>query len=136
MGAIDNTQGTTILKAMLAVAALATPYEATSPMRIALGSTSPNATTNMTQLTNGNGYTTYGQTIAWNTVSNMATTNSGAITWTCGASGGWSIVGAELWDSASTALRWFYGVWNGQPISIAQNNSFQLASGGASVSLS
>jgi hypothetical protein len=137
MGAIDNVQGTVILKAMLAQAALVTPFMATSPIKLGLGSTTPTATAAMTQLPTGTGYTTNGLSITFSTVVNMATTGgTAALTWTNTAVTAWSIVGAELWDSAGTPLRWFYGVWNGQPIPVAQSNSFQLAIGGASVSLS
>ena len=132
MGAIDNTQGTSVLKAMLAIAALT---GAVSPTALRLGTTAPTATANMTELT-GTGYTAGGSTISWNTVTNMATTNSAAITWTNTSGGNWAIIGAEIWDAAATKLRWFYGSWNGQPVNVANNNSFQLASGGASVSLS
>lgn len=131
MGAIDNTQGTAVLKAMLAVTTLTA---AVSPTKLRLGTTSPTATANMTELT-GTGYTAGGTAIAWNAITNMLATNSGAITWTNTSGGAWSIVGAEIWDSAATPLRWFYGVWNGQPVPIANNNAFQLAASGASVSL-
>jgi hypothetical protein len=134
MAAIDSTQGTRVLAAMLGQTALASPYGATTPMRIALGSNSPTATVNMTQLVTGSGYTTYGLNITFSTVTALACTGgTAALTWTNTAATAWSIVGAEFWDSAP--LRWMFGVWNGQPISIAQSNSFQLAIAGASVSL-
>lgn len=134
MAAIDNTQGTAVLKAMLAVASLTA---AVSPMRTALGSTVPTATAAMTQLPNGNGYVTNGTSTTFNTVTNMATTGpTTAITWTNTSGSSWTIAGAELWDSAGSALRWFFGSWNGQPITVANNNGFQVAIGGESVSLS
>lgn len=132
MGAIDTTQGNAVLKAMLAIASLTA---AVSPTKIRLGTTAPTTTANMTELT-GTGYTAGGSTIAWNTVASMATTNSGAVTWTNTSGGNWAIIGAEIWDSAGVPLRWFYGSWNGQPVNVANGNSFQVAAGGASVSLS
>jgi hypothetical protein len=130
MAAIDNTQGTNILKAMLCLGTGITGLTAT---KIRLGSNAPTATVAMTEIAAGTGYIAGGSVIAWNTVVSMATTNSGAVTWT-NTSTAWSIVGAELWDA--TPLRFFFGNWNGQPIAVATSNSFQVAAAGASVSLS
>jgi hypothetical protein len=135
MAAIDNTQATVILKAMLAITALITPFEATSPITVALGSTAPTSSVAMTAIV-GTGYSRL--TAAWNTVSGTppTTTLSGALTWTNSSGGAWSIVGAELWDSAGTPLRWFFGSWNGQPIGVANGNAFQVASGATGISVS
>lgn len=134
MAALDNTQATNLLKGILA---LGTSPSATTSEKIRLGSNAPTASTAMTEIT-GTGYTAGGSAIAWNAVAGTppASTNSAAITWTNTSGSAWSIVGAEIWDIAGTPLRWLFGNWNGQPISVANNNAFQLASGGASASLS
>jgi hypothetical protein len=134
MAALDNAQATTTLKAFLGLGAWAT---APTANKLRLGTTAPTASAAMTELT-GTGYTAGGSTITWNAVSGTppTSTNSASITWTNTSGGAWSIVGAETWDTAGTPLRWLFGSWNGQPIAVANNNAFQLASGGATASLS
>lgn len=134
MAALDNTRATGLLQGILA---LGTSPSATTSEKIRLGSTAPTSAAAMTEIT-GTGYTAGGSAIAWNAVSGTppTSTNSAAITWTNTSGSSWSIVGAEIWDIAGTPLRWLFGNWNGQPIAVANNNAFQLASGGASASLS
>lgn len=135
MAALDNTRATGLLQGILA---LGTSPSATTSEKIRLGTgTLPTASAAMTEIT-GTGYTAGGSAIAWNAVSGTppTSTNSAAITWTNTSGSAWSITGAEIWDIAGTPLRWLFGAWNGQPISVANNNAFQLASAGASASLS
>lgn len=134
MAALDNTQATNVLKHILALASLAA---VAAGEKIRLGTTAPTASAAMTELT-GTGYTAGGSAIAWNAVSGTppSSTNSAAITWTNTSGGNWAIVGGEIWDTAGTPLRWLFGSWNGQPVNVANNNAFQLASGGATASLS
>ena len=135
MAALDNTQATNVLKGILGL--LAFPTATVASQKIRLGANAPTAGTAMTEIT-GTGYTAGGSSISWNTISGTppTSTNSGAITWTNTSGSGWSIVGAETWDTAGSPLRWLFGNWNGQPIAVANNNAFQLAAGGATASLS
>lgn len=134
MAALDNTRAISVLGGFLGLNAFPTVPTAN---KIRLGTTAPTATANMTELT-GTGYTAGGSTIAWNSVAGnpAASTNSASITWTNTSGSNWAIVGGETWDTAGTPLRWLFGSWNGQPVNVANNNAFQLASGGASASLS
>ena len=104
-----------------------------------LGSNVPNATTTMTELPNGNGYTTGGTACDFTNaaiVSGIPTCyNNTVLTWT-NSSGGWTINGVELWDQAGTPLRWMWGSWVGAPITVASGNSFQVPANGIIATLS
>ena len=45
--------------------------------------------------------------------------------WTNGSGGSWSIVSLELTDGSGGRV--WYGNWNGQPISVANGNTFAVA---------
>lgn len=118
----------------LAAILTATPYTTVTGTHIRLGTNTPTATSNMSELGGGTGYTTGGSVIAWNAISAAASSNSGAVSWTnTGTS--WSLVGLEIWDIAGTPLRHLWGTWTGQPITVSTGNTFQVAPAGVAVSL-
>jgi hypothetical protein len=102
--------------------------------KIRLGTNAPTATSDMSELGGGTGYTTGGASITWNTVSAAATSNSGSVSWTNSGSN-WSLVGLEIWDTAGTPLRHLFGTWNGQPVTVATGNTFTVNPAGIAVSL-
>lgn len=130
MGAIDQTQAGKLLNAMLRQTSVAS----TGGINVRLGTTAPTATTNMTELT-GTGYTTGGQAAAFSAASAGSSSNSASLTWTNSSGSSWSITGVELWDQATTALRWMYGTWIGAPVTVANGNSFVVAAGALIASL-
>ena len=111
-----------------------TSVASTTGIKCRLGTSAPTATSNMTELT-GTGYTAGGTVMTFNAASAAATSNSSTASWTNGSGGTWSIVGLELWDQAGSPLRWMYGTWTGQPVSIANGNSFAVAAAGVAISL-
>jgi hypothetical protein len=103
-----------------------TPTMFTGAAKIRLTTTAPTATAAGTELT-GTGYTPGGVTITFNAAaSGSATGPTSTISWTNGSGGTWSIVGIEIWDSAGTPLRWHWGTWTGQPISVPNGVAFQI----------
>jgi hypothetical protein len=108
-------------------------FSAVSATNILLGTSAPTATGNMTQLSGGGGYTTGGSTITWNSVSSAATSNSDTVSWTNTGSG-WSLVGLEIWNSGAT-VRYLFGTWTGEPITVSTGNTFQVSPAGIAVSL-
>lgn len=126
MGAIVQSQANAILTATLAIGGSNTTG-ATSPMKIRLTTTAPTNTTAGTELS-ATGYTAGGTTIAFATASAGSTSGPAtAISWTDSGGTSWAgIVGLEIWDSASTPVRWWYGLWSGQPIVIAAGNTFSV----------
>jgi hypothetical protein len=130
VGAIDQTDANNIINAQLRNVA----YTTVTATKIRLGTTAPTATTNMTELT-GTGYAAGGSTITWNAASAGATSNSGSVSWTNSSGSSWSIVGLEIWDTAGTPLRHLYGTWTGQPISVANGNTFSTAAAAVAYSL-
>ena len=106
-----------------------------SAMKVKLTSTASSAAASGTELT-GTGYTAGGQALS--AASSASSSGSGvtlpagsALSWTNGSGGTWSIVSFELTDSAG-ARTWF-GNFNGQPISVANGNTFQIAVAGISI---
>lgn len=130
MACIDQTDANNIINAQLRNVA----YTTVAATKIRLGTTAPTSTANMTELT-GAGYTAGGSTITWNAASAGATSNSGSVSWTNSSGSTWSIVGLEVWDTAGSPLRHLYGTWTGQPVSVANGNTFQVAAAGISYSL-
>jgi hypothetical protein len=134
LSAIDNSQASSLLNAILNQV----PASSTAGINLRLGSNSPNASTTMVELPNGNGYTTGGTVCTFGSaaiVSGIPTSyNTSVLTWT-NSSGGWTINGVELWDQAAIPLRWMWGTWIGAPISVASGNSFQVPASGIIASL-
>lgn len=109
-----------------------------SAMKVRLNSTASTASAQGTELT-GTGYTAGGASVpAASTVSsagsNVTLPASSALSWTNGSGGAWSIVSFDLTDSAGT--RTWFGNFTGQPVSVANGNTFQVAVGGISIGLS
>ena len=129
MACIDQTQAGSLLNAVLRQASAAS----TTGIKLRLGTSAPTATSNMSELSSS-GYTTGGTVMTFNAASAAATSNSSTASWTNGGTT-WSLVGLELWDEAGSPLRWMYGSWTGQPISVANGNSFSISAAGVEISL-
>jgi hypothetical protein len=136
MSAIVQAQANKLLDASLGTASL-TAFSGAPKVR--LTTTAPTNTAAGTELT-GTGYTAGGTATAFNAAASGQATGptvaSGALTWTNGSGSGWSIVGVEVWDQAGTPLRWWFGNFNGQPISVANGNTFRIDTGALTFSLS
>ena len=132
MAAIVQAQANKLIDASLGTSAL-TAFSGAAKVR--LTTTAPTATAAGTELT-GTGYTAGGTTITFGAASAGSASNSGsAIQWTNGSGGTWAIVGLEIWDSAGTPLRWWFGTFTGQPISIANGNIFQISAAAITAAL-
>ena len=130
MAMFDQTDASNVLAAILNNVS----YVTVTATHIRLGTNAPTATSAMTELGGGTGYTTGGSSISWNAVSSASTSNSGAVTWTNSGTS-WSLVGLEIWDTAGTPLRHLWGTWTGQPITVANGNTFQVSASNVAVSL-
>lgn len=143
MAGIPNSQISNILNATTPTGASGAPGSFTalagSPMKVRLNSTASSASAAGTELASGGGYTTGGQAVP---AASAASTGGSAVTlpassalsWTNSSGGAWSIVSFDLTDN-SGGRAWF-GNFNGQPISVANGNTFQIAVGGISIGLS
>lgn len=141
MTAIDQGMVSNILNATTPTGASGAPGSFTAvggtAMKVRLNSTASTASAAGTELT-GTGYTTGGQAVpaastASSAGSNVTLPASSALSWTNGSGGAWSIVSMDLTSSAGT--RTWFGSFNGQPISVANGNTFQVAVGGITISL-
>jgi hypothetical protein len=88
----------------------------------------------MTQLT-GTGYTAGGQACTFGTPSSASISNTSTLSWTNGSGSSWSIEGIEPWDTAGTPKRHGFGSWTGQPITVANGNTFAVAAAAITASL-
>lgn len=131
MGAIVTLQANFLINATL-VNIPATV--ASTGIKMRLGSTIGTGSSAMTEIS-GTGYTAGGTACAFGAASGGSASNTGSPSWTNGGST-WSIEGIELWDEAGSALRWWYGSWTGEPISIVNGNTFAVAVAAVSCSLS
>jgi hypothetical protein len=100
--------------------------------RLRLMTTNGSGSANGTEATSGNcpGYTALGATMAaWTTISGTTANITGpvsAVSWT--ATGGWTpVAGIEVWDTAGTPLRWFWGALSGGAVTVNNGNTLQFA---------
>jgi hypothetical protein len=145
VSAVSNTQSANFLNSTLPTATGGKPgtwsaLSAAGAMyarlnSVAYSGSNPGAS-EQTQLANGNGYVTNGSTLgqssAASVVSNVETVTLPAsnLSWT-NTSGGWTICSVDITDNAQ-AWAWF-GNFNGQPISIANGNTFQVSANAVTV---
>lgn len=138
--AIDATRSSGMLNANLPVGAAGVPGTQLAAlnagaMKLKLTSTASTGSASGTELT-GTGYTTGGTAFSTQSTASSAGSNvtmpggAGTISWTNGSGGAWSIVSLEITDAAP--IRVWYGNWNGQPVSVANGNTFQVAAGAIS----
>jgi hypothetical protein len=132
MAAIVQARANNILDATLGTASL-TAF--TGAAKIRLTTTAPTATTAGTELT-GTGYTTGGATIVFAAAASGATSNTGAVSWTNGSGSTWTVQGLEVWDSAGSPLRFWFGSFTGAPISVPNGAVLQIAASAITVALS
>lgn len=137
MGAIPQTAANHLLDVSLGTVTWTGTNAPVPPMFLHLTSNAPTATVAGTPIT-GTGYTV--ASILFNAASAGATAGptpgQGAISWVNGSGGTWTVTGAEIWDSAGSPVRWWYGLWNsGVAISVPASATFQVNVGGVSASL-
>lgn len=107
-------------------------------MKVKLTSTASTAAASGTELT-GAGYTAGGQVVPAASAASAAGSAvtlpaTSALSWTNTSGGAWSIVSIELTDNAG--VRVWFGNFTGQPIAVANGNTFQIAVAGCSIALS
>lgn len=133
--AVDAARSSGMLNANLPVGAAGVPGTQLAAMNagtmfLKLTSTASTGSASGTELTNGTGYTTNGlafsnQCTASSAGSNVTMPATAAMSWTSSGSNFLTIVSLEITDHVQ--LRGFFGNWNGQPISVANGNTFQVA---------
>lgn len=142
MAALDQSMVSNIINATTPTGTSGAPgtFSAVggTAMKVRLNSTASSASAAGTELT-GTGYTTGGTAVPASSSASSAGSSvtlpaSSALSWTNGSGGAWSIVSWDLTSSAGT--RTWYANFNGQPISVANGNTFQIAVGGITISLS
>lgn len=138
--AIDQTRSSGMLNANLPVGAAGVPGTQLAAlnagaMKLKLTSAASSGSASGTEIT-GSGYTAGGTAFSTQSTASSSGSNvtmpggAGTISWTNGSGGNWSIVSLEITDAAP--IRVWYGNWNGQPVVVANGNTFQVASGAIS----
>jgi len=132
--AVDAARSSAMLNANLPVGSAGVPGTALAAMNagamyLKLTSTASTGASSGIELANtGGGYTTNGlafsnQCTASSAGSNVTMPATAAMSWTMTFAA--SIVSLEITDHVQ--LRGFFGNWNGQPIAVANGNTFQVA---------
>ena len=134
MAMYDASEAAAVLSAELGIGGATYTTVTGTHLRLGTG-TAPTATSNMTELTGTGGYSTGGSAISWNAVSGQTTTSSGSVSWTNSSGGSWSIANLEIWDTAGTPLRKFWGQWTSEPIVVTNTSIFLVAAGAVSANL-
>jgi hypothetical protein len=136
MAAIDQAMVSKILNSTTSATAFTT---LTTGFKVRLNSTASTPSAAGTELTNGTGYVTGGQTstapFASTSAAGSAVTipHTAILTWTSGGSNFLVIVSMDLTDGAG--VRTWFGNFNGQPIAVANGNTFQIALDAITISL-
>jgi hypothetical protein len=134
---ISNTLNASLPTATGAKPTAFTNYATAAGMSMKLTSTDSTAAASGTELT-GSGYVANGFVL---TTASTASSSGSAVTlpnqtgvqWTNASGGNWNIHSLEIIDS-SQARGWF-GNWNGDPVVVANGNTFAVAQNAVSVSL-
>jgi hypothetical protein len=132
--AVDAARSSLILNAELPVGAAGIPGTqltalTAAAMMLKLTSTASTGSASGTELANtGGGYTTNGlafsnQCTASTTGANVTMPATAAMSWTMT----FAATIASLEITSSTQVRGFFGNWTGQPIAVANGNTFQVA---------
>ena len=142
MAAIDAARVSIILNALLPVGASGDPGTTmsaltASPMKVRLNSSLSTPSAAGTELT-GSGYSAGGQAVGGQSTASSAGSNVtvpavSALSWTNASGGAWSIASLDITDS--TGVRTFFGPLTGQPVSVANGNTFAIAVAGITVSM-
>lgn len=135
MAAIVATVANNVLDSLAPAGTAAAPV-ITGPLKCRLMTANGTATTAGTELATGGGYTAGANgmgTVAWNAAAAQAKTNSAALSVANMPAA--SLTGLELWDSAGTSLRVWFGPLTGAPIPVAAGNTFTIAAGQLSLGL-
>lgn len=141
--ALDQAMASNIMNATLPTGTGGVPGGFTAlnnaAMKMRLNSTASTASAAGTELT-GSGYTAGGLSITTASTASSAGSSvslpnvSGGLSWINGSGSAWSIVSLDLTSGAG--VRAWFGLFTGQPISVANGNTFNVAQNAVTCSLS
>lgn len=115
-------------------------FSATPPYKLLLMTAQGSNTADGTQATSGNcpGYTAGGNSLGTTfcaAPSGGEQSNNNAVSWS--ATGTWSTITAiEIWDSASTSLRWLQGALSASITGVVNGDTVQFAAGSVTINAS
>lgn len=131
MGALDQTHSNKLIDASLGTTALTAT---TAPIHVRLMTANGSATANGTELATSGGYTsgTGAPTVTFAAASAGAAASNAAVTVTNMPAT--TVVGVELWDSAGTPIRKWWGALSASKTTNA-GDTFTIASGSLTTTL-
>lgn len=104
-----------------------TPTRPTTPLKVRLMTANGSDSAAGTELATGGGYTAGGANIVFTAASGGASENNAAISWTNMPAA--TITGIEIWDSAGTPVRLWWGALSGGSKTVAAGDTFTFAAG-------
>jgi hypothetical protein len=131
----DGNRVTALLNSIMNAASATSSIVFPTSWTLRLMTTTGTETSNGTELTSVTGYTAGNQTAntmaAWTAATGTTATISGpstAISWTNSGGSAWTpVTGIEIWDKATTQLRWFWGALSGGSVTVNAGNQLQFA---------
>jgi hypothetical protein len=141
MSAIDQAMVSNFLNATLPCGTAGKPagfsaLSGSAGMKLRLTSTDSSASAAGTTLS-GTGYSDYVMTTSSTASSSGSSVTlpgvSGGTSWTNGSGGNWTIHSAEIQDTSNT--RAWFGNFTGDPVTVANGNTFSVAQNAISVAL-
>lgn len=115
-------------------------FTITPPFHLRLDTTQGSNTSAATEATSGSepGYTAGGSSLgssAFGAPSAGSATNNNSVSWN--ATGSWgTIVSCEIWDTASTAIRYLQGALSSNITGVANGDTVQFAAGSITINAS
>jgi hypothetical protein len=106
----------------------------TGPINMRLMTANGSDSSAGTELGTSGGYTAGGSALAFAAASSGSKATNAAVSWTNMPST--TLTGMEEWDTSGTPLRIFWGPWTGGNIVVGSGNTFTVASGSLTNSLS
>lgn len=135
-GGIDQTLATAILAALGINSSTATvgSKTITGPIHMRLMTANGSDSSNGTELSTSGGYTAGGAAVGMGTASAGSISSNAAVSWTSMPSA--TLTGMEEWDTSGTPQRLFWAPWTAGSITVASGNTFTVASGSLTNTLS
>ena len=133
-GGIDQTLATSFLTNLSPNSGTGTTVTITGPIKMRLMTANGSDSAAGTEQTTSGGYTAGGSAVGMGTAASASISSNAAVSWTSMPST--TLTGMEQWTSDGTPKRTFWAPWTSGSIVVASGNTFTVASGSLTDTLS